>query len=497
MKLTAYALNDDPPVLRAARPQREWMSAFTDQHAYRCLPMTIANAHGWEVLMPVTVEIEWTGGMEAKDLTVRADKPLPGGRPLEHFCRSNFARGIVTFHTDYIFRTDDGWDLFVTGPVNSWTDNAAPLTGIVESDWLPYPFTMNWQILHPGKAVFAEGEPFCVLFPIAKQALLDVEPEIRRLADDPELAAQHQAFRESRDGFMQRIADGDRAAQKQGWQRHYFLGRHPDGTTVAQHLNRLRLKEPVDRRGQPAPRARSDPRWEDDSPFNIAPEGQTAANDAGRQRIDDRGHLAAATRVVRSQKEAEGLDLLVIDNLLGEADCAALCEVFARMEDKVFKDRSGTIDPFWQERFVWYTDIKAAHPEAAKLMYDAHKRGIMLASMFYRLKAPVYADLLQIVRWRQGMFMRPHADNANPDGAPHGMAYRALAGVYYLNDDYEGGELYFTALDVAIKPKRGMFVAMMGGFHHEHGVTRIETGTRLTLPFFLTFDKAKADSDLL
>ena len=36
------------------------------------------------------------------------------------------------------------------------------------------------------------------------------------------------------------------------------------------------------------------------------------------------------------------------------------------------------------------------------------------------------------------------------------MAHRDFAGIVYLNDDYDGGELYFTGLDIAIKPKRGM-----------------------------------------
>ena len=74
------------------------------------------------------------------------------------------------------------------------------------------------------------------------------------------------------------------------------------------------------------------------------------------------------------------------------------------------------------------------------------------------------------------------------------MAHRAFSGVIYLNDEYEGGELYFTALDIAVKPKRGMFVAFTGGFHHEHAVLRVMSGRpRLTMPMFFTFDGSKAD----
>src|SRR5262249_38493383 len=146
MKLTCYALNDTPPKLIAAPADRAWMDAFPDKHAYRCLPLSIANAHGWHVLMPIPVEVEWNGGPEISDLKVTGLKPLPGNRPLDHFARSNFSRGVVTFHTDYIFRTEPGWDLIATGAFNRPKDNAYPLTGLIETDWLPYPFTMNWQI---------------------------------------------------------------------------------------------------------------------------------------------------------------------------------------------------------------------------------------------------------------------------------------------------------------------------------------------------------------
>jgi hypothetical protein len=250
MKLIAYAINEYPPKLFAARPHRDWMDAFPAKHAYRCLPLTIANTHGWEILCPVPIEVTWNGGMGGADLEVKALKRLPGDRPVDHFCRSNFTRGVVTFHTDYVFRTEPGWDLIATGPINQPKDNAYPLTGVIETDWLPYPFTMNWQILRPGRVVFEEDEPYCCVFPVAKQALANVEPEIRSLADDPSLMGQHEAFKSSRDAFMKRMQAGDRTAVRQGWQRHYFVGRHPDGATIEGHTNKLRLKEPVDRRGE-------------------------------------------------------------------------------------------------------------------------------------------------------------------------------------------------------------------------------------------------------
>jgi hypothetical protein len=245
MKLTCYATDEFAPKIVAARPEREWMDEFTNRHAYRCLPLTIANTHGWEVLCPVPIEIAWNGGPRREDVLVRALKPMPRGEHVAKYCKSNFSEGIVTFNVGYIFRTDPEWDLLATGPFNAPKDNAYALTGIIETDWLPYPFTMNWQVLRPGRVVFEEDEPFCFIFPVRKQALLDCKPQIRRLADDAELSRQHALFVEKRADFVQRLENGDMYATKQAWQKYYFLGTHPDGTKAGQHIQKLRLSEPA------------------------------------------------------------------------------------------------------------------------------------------------------------------------------------------------------------------------------------------------------------
>jgi hypothetical protein len=112
-------------------------------------------------------------------------------------------------------------------------------------------------------------------------------------------------------------------------------------------------------------------------------------------------------------------------------------------------------------------------------------------SAFYGLTAPIYADTAQLVQWRQGMSMPPHADKAYADGSPHEMPYRDFASVLYLNDGYEGGELYFPRLDIVVQPKRGMLLAFTGGWHHEHAVLTVRTGLRLTMPAFYSFDASK------
>src|SRR5579872_6951255 len=250
MVVKLHALTDYAPQVRSARAKRKWMDDFPDRHAYRCLPLSIANAFGWEVLCPIPVEIRWNGGMAKEDIQVIGLKELPGGAPVEHFCRSNFSRGIITFHLDYVIETEPDWGILATGPLNDPKPTVAPLAGVIETDWLPYPFTMNWQLMQPGTTRFEEGEPFCFFLPVPLRKIPTTELEISRMTDDPELEARHNQFRDARNSFMGRIEAGDEETIKEAWQRHYFVGRHPDGALAPEHLNKLRLKDPVDKRGQ-------------------------------------------------------------------------------------------------------------------------------------------------------------------------------------------------------------------------------------------------------
>ena len=49
------------------------MDATDQRFAYRCLPLTIANSFGWELILPADVTAEWHGGTGLSDLSVTVD----------------------------------------------------------------------------------------------------------------------------------------------------------------------------------------------------------------------------------------------------------------------------------------------------------------------------------------------------------------------------------------------------------------------------------------
>lgn len=243
MRLTAFRVAADAMPIRPAAATREWMEQTGERFAYRCLPLVIANTHGWEILCPASIEVYWRGGTGLDDLKVVPLDDHAGPAPA--FATSHFGSGVLTLHTGYLFRTDPGYNLYVTGPVNRPKDGAVPLTGIVETDWLPQPFTMNWLFTAPGgPLVFEKGEPMCHIFPVPRDLVEQVEPEIRDLASEPELHARYQQWAASRAQFNRDLRVPGSEAQAEKWQRHYLRGRHPDGTPGTEdHRTRLKVRE--------------------------------------------------------------------------------------------------------------------------------------------------------------------------------------------------------------------------------------------------------------
>ena len=243
MELECYPTAERPPEIVPGRPQRAWMDRFAERHPYRCLPLSMANTTGWEILCPMAFTAEWNGGLMQSDITLTPDRPNPD---FHNFVKSHFSHGVLTFHPGYLFKTPPGWSMIAQGPPNHIKDGIQPLVGLIETDWLPFPFTMNWIFTRPGRITFEKGEPFCFINLIEHKKVEQFQPVIRTLDSNPTMKGQFEAWNRARTDFNQRLAGGDPDAAKEAWQRFYFKGELPEdlGAAPATHSNKRRLKSP-------------------------------------------------------------------------------------------------------------------------------------------------------------------------------------------------------------------------------------------------------------
>jgi hypothetical protein len=221
--------------------RRDWMDGTINKFAYRCLPLTIANQTGWWVYNPVGFTAVWNGRPDRGSIQFLFDAaPKEWARWVDN----QFGYGIITWNTPFLFRTKPaGSRLLVIGPANHFKPNVAPLTAMIESDWISMSFTMNYKITAPGAAVrFEAGEPLFQVIPIATNVCGDLEDSkvtYMRLADDPEVYKSYTEWSEGRRTFHEKKARGE--VKPDEWQKDYFKGKDASGQDAApQHMTKVR-----------------------------------------------------------------------------------------------------------------------------------------------------------------------------------------------------------------------------------------------------------------
>jgi hypothetical protein len=240
LRMTAYRLMSGAELeLVAASSSRAWMISTNQHFANRCLPLLIANQAGWFILNSHKLQLEWNG---ADDIAgIRLDYPGGNGS----CCAvSHFGYGIVTWILPYLFRTPHGYNLLVRGPSNWPKDGIYPLEGIVEADWSPATFTMNWKVTRPGqKITFEAGEPICMLLPQRRGELETFVPEIQDIHTDADAKRNYGNWRASRSKFLRDLKLPFSEAYTQKWQKEYFRGLSADGVAQAEHQTKLCLRD--------------------------------------------------------------------------------------------------------------------------------------------------------------------------------------------------------------------------------------------------------------
>jgi len=129
----------------------------------------------------------------------------------------------------------------------------------------------------------------------------------------------------------------------------------------------------------------------------------------------------------------------------------------------------------WLNRVSDHEKLQLCAPGTYRLIKKIQARFMEKISDFYNVT--VHVPTPSIARWFVGNSQYPHADKTHyPD--------YDIGSVIYLNNDYEGGEIYFPQHDIELRPIAGNAIAFPGDEYYMHGVREITSGSRYTLPIF-------------
>lgn len=94
-------------------------------------------------------------------------------------------------------------------------------------------------------------------------------------------------------------------------------------------------------------------------------------------------------------------------------------------------------------------------------------------------------------QWRVGGFGLPHLDDQDPE------PFIEYSSVIYLDDNFDGGVIFFPSLNFEYIPKKYSAVFFLSdGEKWKHGITPVERGKRSTLLYMHTTKLEHVDPDL-
>jgi hypothetical protein len=127
-----------------------------------------------------------------------------------------------------------------------------------------------------------------------------------------------------------------------------------------------------------------------------------------------------------------------------------------------FKVSQYHLEMFYEE----VPELKEIHDEVSEVLYICldHYQQVFNIEMNF-------VEAINFVKYGPGQHFSVHTD--------HGFSYSCVvSSVMYLNDDYEGGELWFPNLDIKYKPDYGDIILFPSTYIYSHASLPVVSGTK-------------------
>ncbi|XP_049680779.1 prolyl 3-hydroxylase 3 isoform X2 [Accipiter gentilis] len=228
--------------------------------------------------------------------------------------------------------------------------------------------------------------------------------------------------------------------------------------------------------------------------------------------------------VVMDSRRMNGTQRVVFDRVLTESECKDLLRLTkaAGEAGDGYRARRSPHTP--HERFEGLTVLRAVQLAQngdvdwrdAKLLLQASEKSRKIIESYFTPGKKLHFSFTHLVcrtavdeeqEGRMDLSHPVHADNCllDPEGQecwrePPAYVYRDYSGILYLNDDFQGGGLFFTEMDTVtvtaeVHPKCGRLVAFSSGKENPHGVWAVSRGRRCAIALWYTHSQEHAEQE--
>ncbi|XP_049587459.1 prolyl 3-hydroxylase 3 [Syngnathus scovelli] len=249
-----------------------------------------------------------------------------------------------------------------------------------------------------------------------------------------------------------------------------------------------------------------------------------------QEEVDDSGFFAGGpvrqvgVTITMDELLLNGTNRVVLDGVMTEKECDRMVQLAAAVASAGdgYRGRRSphtpheTLDGLTLLRAVKLAQDGLVNQTDAKLLHELGERARLLLHSYFRSPSGLFVAFTHLVcrsaiagdqDGRMDLSHPVHVDNCllEPDTRqcwkePPAFIHRDLSAVLYLNDDFDGGELFFTNRDAKtvtaqVKPTCGRLVGFSSGPINPHGVTAVTKGRRCALALWFTKEKLYRDME--
>jgi hypothetical protein len=181
--------------------------------------------------------------------------------------------------------------------------------------------------------------------------------------------------------------------------------------------------------------------------------------------------------------------IIQVADAVSAEDCCRLMTLYDRhVQQTKVRDQTGHPVVYWPQ----FRDA----PHAAEIVPRLVEECLFYIGSRVQLADPVYPETVILAAIGAGGHHSRHADNCwqneQGDWVANHTPHRDVSAICYLNDEFDGGEIFFERAQLMVKPRRGLLLVFPSDADHLHEVLAVRSGVRYTMPIWFTKQKCFA-----
>jgi hypothetical protein len=157
--------------------KRDWMDLTSENHAYRCFPVTQSNVIGWYLSCSEDIVFIWDGINDQTDQHVKIVSPLGS--------YSGRGQSSISLNTSLVFRTDPDVSIWTIHPVNYFNDDFETMSSVISTSFYDNPLPLALKAKKANvETIIKAGTPIATIIPISLTNLNNTTIEIVEYKDE-------------------------------------------------------------------------------------------------------------------------------------------------------------------------------------------------------------------------------------------------------------------------------------------------------------------------